>query len=172
MLKSINLNDNEIVLVISEINNIKYLENINELSKKYSKIIINGNLFKNNFDFLDKLNNNVLYCVGDKDFVNAKKENFIKIFDYYNRYELNYNNTKYLICCGGYQKNMEEIEYSFIKSNWHSKYVGDKGYIISNYPKDLDKKYFKFSCAIGSDNNVYCQEITKYGLKKLFKLYV
>lgn len=92
------------------------------------------------------------------------------------------NYTKITVLNGGFtdlmlkSKNINNIESLFVNNiddkPWHESYNNEFGYIISNNPiTDNEPKLYWNSMQIGNINNLYGQEINKYGLQNTILLY-
>lgn len=132
------------------------------------------------------LNNKIYYNKCDKDFIHLAKlrknlifnETYSWLFVATNVTIIEFSNqTNVIIVPGGipekYSNINNEIEFSFISTDWHDKYDGRLGLAISNNPKiDASPRNYKYSCAIGqkSEDKVMVQEISGRGLENFFEL--
>lgn len=175
--KNLKINDKSTIAIISSLNgNYFVLDKIENLSKIYEKIILNGNLFINTYKDI-YLNNNVLYCIGAEDLLffrhNYKYLEMIDIFS--TEISVAIGGNKYLICNGGPIKNKNPFASSFLNTingvNWHKLYTGSSGYVISNTPINVEKPtFYNYSCSLGHKSKIFVQEVNKFGLQKTYEL--
>lgn len=180
------------IAVISPILNIDSFDNIKKLNN-ISLLIINSSLFGLNDSeelLKEKLlllkSINALYVMGSKDYLLFNKIKYNKnLFDLSN-FMLNKpniicqtfdNQTNYFITAGGIMPKhkemfdlIDDMEISFIKTNWHLLYNGRFGYGISNMPYYENPKIFDFSRSIGSINHTNCQIFDEKGFKEIITI--
>ncbi len=181
--------DKEIYIFSSVYNHLDKIENFIDLNKGCI-FILNGNICGQEdrdkvLKDIERLrtiidNNQVYYLIGNLDLIFLKdcyrnliindNLNWLKFQSLCCKVQL-LNQTIVNVVCGGLDVNdykINKIDSCFINDEeWHQKYNGNLGLIISNYPNSLDgsRKIYEYSCSIGvSPDKLSYQKISNQGL--------
>lgn len=191
----LNLSVAQKLLVIGPIWQSQKLSRLSEMLLEYDWIVINGGLSYPVEDTLYKIetisnlmqSGKVVYNLDDTDL------SFISRIDISNSDHLyierwlkmkpnvvvaNFPNTfRINIVNGGIPSSLthgqlaDNLEVSFVSDDWHDKYSGGLGYVISNYPLTTwAPKFHRYSVQMGNIVNpksqVYAFKIDQYGIRR------
>lgn len=181
------------ILVVGPIND--KLSKIKSMTPLYDWIILNGGLFfqinnlNNNIEQMNELmkSGKIIYNIGKQDLLLLSNLEFNDPVSQWIRACPNivfadYISRSVIIVDGGIPNTIKtrndllnNLEISFVsqinKNPWHKSYGGGLGYIISNNPlTSKSPQFYNYSMQLGTESDVYAQEVNDMGLKQTILL--
>lgn len=181
-------NKNKLLIVGPLYNNINALDKVLDSINEYDLVILNGNMSypfnKDEFKYkCDKIKDSLasgklIYNIGDLDYKLSLSEPAVQAWIQGKPNVINIKfprGINFLIVSGGILPDMtrqslsNNIECSFVNTNWHKTYNNKFGYVISNHPLIKEKPtFYVYSSRIGlpyeENGSIYGHIIDQYGV--------